>query len=394
MGRRMADTAAHLVVRRRTFDWTGAMARSSIFEFECPKPAVGVAEAGDKKLISEFLALFLRVVQRWYKDKAKQAGFLDGQGGSVSFIQRFGSSLNVTPHFHCAVLDGVYVLDGDSGEPRFIPAPTPTDEEIKKVSETVARRALRLLEKRGVIGDADLQDPLYDDSPTLAGITAASVQSMIATGDRAGLPVRRVLSDPAQGVRTALLCYVSRGFSLHAARTIRADDRAGLESLCSYVTRPPLAAGSLEKVSEDKFVFKLKTPWSDGTTFLILSAHELLEKLAAIVPPKRSNNTRYHGVLAPNSNLRPFVVPASSGEKKDDDRMKTGSTKYRLTWSALLARIFNIQVDTCSCGGKMKIIAFITDPASIRRYLEGEGLPADPPSIAPARPPPQSEFDY
>ncbi len=74
-----------------------------------------------------------------------------------------------------------------------------------------------------------------------------------------------------------LLFLLTKKASLHAARTIRAEDRAGLESLCSYVTRPPLAAGSLEKVSEDKFVFKLKTPWSDGTTFLILSAHELLE---------------------------------------------------------------------------------------------------------------------
>ncbi len=241
----------------------------------------------------------------------------------------------------------------------------------------------------------NLMDPLYDESPTLAGITAASVQNMIATGDRAGLPVRRVLSDPAQGVRTAPLCYVSRGFSLHAARTIRADDRAGLENLCSYVTRPPLAAGSLEKVGDDKFVFKLKTPWSDGTAFLILSAHEVLEKLAAIVPPRRSNNTRYHGVLAPNSKLRSQVVPASPDEEVNDNRKKTGSTRYRLKWSALLARIFQIQVDICpDCGGHMTILAFITEPESIRRYLKGVGLPTEPPAIAAARPPPQAEFDF
>jgi len=240
-------------------------------------------------------------------------------------------------------------------------------------------------------------DPLYDESPTLAGITAASVQNMIATGDRAGLPVRRVLSDPAQGIRTAPLCFVSRGFSLHAARTISAEDRAGLESLCSYVTRPPLAAGSLEKVADDKYVFKLKTSWSDGTTHLILSAHELLEKLSAIVPPPRTNNTRYHGVLAPNSKLRSQIVPASIDENKDenDDRKKPGSTKYRLSWSALLARIFQVDVSVCpACSGKMKIIAFITDPADVRRYLKGEGLPTEAPPIAAARPPPQLEFDY
>jgi len=89
------------------------------------------------------------------------------------------------------------------------------------------------------------------------------------------------------------------------------------------------------------------------------------------------------------------VVPASSDEDKDDDRKKTGSTRYRLTWSALLARIFQVDVSVCSaCGGRMKIIAFITEPDSVRRYLEGVGLPATAPLIAPARPPPQEEFDF
>ncbi|MCP4602383.1 MAG: hypothetical protein GY847_18020 [Proteobacteria bacterium] len=60
---------------------------------------------------------------------------------------------------------------------------------------------------------------------------------------------------------------------VHAARRVKADDRTGLEQLCSYVTRPPLAAGSLEKVSDDKFIFKMKRSWDDGTSHIILSAN-------------------------------------------------------------------------------------------------------------------------
>ena len=57
--------------------------------------------------------------------------------------------------------------------------------------------------------------------------------------------------------------------------------------------------------------------------------------------------------------------------------------------------VFKFQVDLCPAwGGKMKIIAFIIDPASIRRYLEGVGLPTEAPPKAPARSPPQAEFDY
>jgi hypothetical protein len=120
----------------------------------------------------------------------------------------------------------------DTEQPFFYEAPSPTDEDIQHVTETVAERVLRLLHRRGVIGDQDLYDPFSDENPLLAGMTAASVRGMIATGDRAGLPIRRVLSDPAKGIRTSHLCYASRGFSLHAARRVEADDRAGLEQLC------------------------------------------------------------------------------------------------------------------------------------------------------------------
>jgi hypothetical protein len=98
-------------------------------------------------------------------------------------------------------------------------------------------------------------------------------------------------------------------------------------------------------------------------------------------------------LLAPHSKQRARVVPAKAAEPSEE-RKKSGSTKYRLIWSALLARVFQIDVSVCPvCQGKMKIIAFITDPASVRRYLEGEGLPTETPAIAPAGPPPQLEFD-
>ena len=74
---------------------------------------------------------------------------------------------------------------------------------VKSIVETTAHRVIRLLERRGIL-DGDQLDPLVEESPILAGVTAASVQGMIATGERAGMRVRRVLSDPAQrkgGVR-------------------------------------------------------------------------------------------------------------------------------------------------------------------------------------------------
>jgi hypothetical protein len=57
----------------------------------------------------------------------------------------------------------------------------------------------------------------------------------------------------------------------------------------------------------------LKKPYSDGTSHLVFSPMEFLEKLA-LVPPPRAHLTRFHGVLAPHSKIRSKVVP--KGEAK------------------------------------------------------------------------------
>ena len=43
---------------------------------------------------------------------------------------------------------------------------------------------------------------------------------------------------------------------------------------------------------------------------------------------------------------------------------------------------------------RQKLIAALTNTDAIRTYLTGVGLPADPPVIAPARPPPQPELEF
>ena len=61
------------------------------------------------------------------------------------------------------------------------------------------------------------------------------------------------------------------------ATRIDDHDRAGLERLIRYATRPPLAAGRLQIVDDERLTFRLKTPWSDATTQLVLSPLELSE---------------------------------------------------------------------------------------------------------------------
>jgi hypothetical protein len=144
----------------------------------------------------------------------------------------------------------------------------------------------------------------------LAGIVGASVQGRVALGSRAGARVRR-LGDArdtptvtSRGPRQAHL----EGFDLHANVWVSANDRAGLERLCRYVLRPPLAQERLRLRADGRVVVELKTAWHDGTTHLVFEPLEFLERLASITPQPETNLLICHGVLAPPARWRERAV--------------------------------------------------------------------------------------
>jgi hypothetical protein len=121
---------------------------------------------------------------------------------------------------------------------------------------------------------------------------------------------------------------------------------------------------------------------------------------AALVPPPRQNLVRYHGVLAPACPDRAQIVPgpseltATACEHDDGDGESGGRQRHLVAWSKLLACVFQADVTECpACGGQLKIVAALTDPALVRRYLQGVGLPARAPPVSPARLGRQRELD-
>ncbi len=272
--------------------------------------------AWDGALVSTVLAVFLRVVQGWYRRQAKAQGYRGGRCGSVTFVQRFGSSINLNPHMHVLMLDGVYVR-GDEGVPFFVPAPTLIDDDVRTIVETTAQRVVRLCQRRGLFEEGST-DPLWEQEPLLAQISAASVQGMVATGDRAGRKVRRRLTDPEDGVRSGALCYASRGFSLHAATRIDATDRRRLERLCRFVIRPPVASGRLRFVNEQTLVFSLKTHWAEWYVPVGAVADRIAGKIgrpraaAAAQPGALPRGKRSAGSPAPACPDRDQIVPGPS----------------------------------------------------------------------------------
>ena len=121
-----------------------------------------------------------------------------------------------------------------------------------------------------------------------------------------------------------------------------------------------------------------KTPYRDGTTHVIFEPEDFIARLAALVPKPRAHLTRYHGVFAPASPDRPRVVPgtraAAVNDANDFGEPSATARQRSLTWAQRLMRLFAIDIQICRrCGGRLRVIASIEDPAVIERILEHLG---------------------
>ena len=112
--------------------------------------------------------------------------------------------------------------------------------------------------------------------------------------------------------------------SLHADVSVPSRDRKRLERLARYVLRSPVALDRLEALADGRLAYRLKTPWRDGTTHVLMERHELLERLTPLIPPPRAHQLRYHGILAPCASGRNQVVPgarvATGAASADEER--------------------------------------------------------------------------
>ena len=165
-----------------------------------------------------------------------------------------------------------------------------------------------------------------------------------------------------------------------------AEERSKLEKLCRYITRPALANERITINDQGQVILKLKSAWSDGTSHLVMSAQEFMQRLAALVPRPRLHLTRYHGVLAPNAKWRSLIVPDLAVEEPDtelqsanvqaDVQSDTNADEgkplraKRYSWAKLLQRVFAIDMAHCPhCGANLRIIAAIVEQGVTNKIL-------------------------
>jgi len=344
----------------------------------------------NRKLFAKIHSIVIKEMHRYYISKAKLNGIKNPYPGSISFTQRAGSALNLNPHFHVLLLDGVYAEV--NGIVRFRNIDAITDDEVAWLCENIAKKVMKhlikegYLDKDGEVVQNPMMDELFQENEAITTAAYASIAGKIAFGPNAGKYVTKIGSGfgyfeevpLAKGKR----CYSVNGFSLHCNTSTNTHARDHLEKLIEYIARGPLSNERLEITDDGKVRLQLKTPWRDGTAHLLLSPHEFLEKLAAIIPPPKSHLVRWGGVFAANSPFRKKII-LKPEEKKGFDFQDGKKKRMNKTWSLMLARVFKLDVLKCDCGGDLTPLGAVQDPDEVKRYLKHKNMEYHPPPRGP-----------
>lgn len=239
------------------------------------------------------------------------------------------------------VLDGAYATGSDAAQaPLFRRVPASTAAQFQRLQERIGR----YLERQGLL----VRDPEHD----YLQLDALDEES--------------ACMDSLLGHSITYRIAIGRHVSVWAG----ANDRAKLERIYRYLARPAVSNERIELTECGHVRYTLKTPYRDGTTHVYFNPLDFMARLAALAPKPLVILTRYHGVFAPNSQLRSQVTLSGRCKRSAQTPQSTAERHQAMTWAQRPKRVFRINLSRCECGGKLRILASIEDPTTIHRILE------------------------
>jgi hypothetical protein len=283
----MADLSCHLVDRVLP----AVPYRQWVVSFP---PPLRYLLAYDAELLSRTLACFIAAIAHWQRHEAKKryglSSVRDSVTAAVTVVQRFGSALELNVHLHSLCPDGVWEVRGDTLV--FRKLGRPSEEELHDIGWRACLGVIAHLRVQGRWVDEDLDlrdDDLHNRDPLLAELYAASIRGRLLFGDDRGSRVMVLGRGPDLRTPDDLARPEASGraycFDVHAAVSVSGDDRKGRERLCRYLCRPAAALDRFEERPDGRVSVRLKRPWRDGTTHVVLTPLQLVERLVALIPP-------------------------------------------------------------------------------------------------------------
>jgi hypothetical protein len=166
VGRRAADSAAHLI------DHVLPDAHYRQWTFSLPR-WLRIPMAKDTRFLSAVLRELVRALFAYQRKRARALGIARPQPAAFTWIQRFGSLLQMNPHFHLTCVDGVFVEQAD-GNARLYDLPPPCDDDVLAVLSRAATRIVAMIRRTD---DAEDDSEDHDDESTMA-MDAACAQAL------------------------------------------------------------------------------------------------------------------------------------------------------------------------------------------------------------------------
>lgn len=275
----MSEEAAFLV------DMVLPKSRYRQWTFTFPWP-IRRLMARDYTLLTAILTLVIRALYAYQRRMARRAGHRGAKCASVTFVQRaFGGALNANVHLHVLAPDAVF-MPGETEDDvlRMVPLPVPEDKEILGILQKVVRRVSALVQKRCGLDDDLGLEPETDVLDGAIDEAMRNVPRLPWTADDEE-PSDEAPQGSPNACRTGKRAMRLEGFSLHANTAVAADNRFGLEKLCSYGMRPPFAHERLSLTEDGRVRLELKRPWptADGASALIFATVRPSDPLSWLV---------------------------------------------------------------------------------------------------------------
>jgi hypothetical protein len=258
---------------------------------------------------------------------AAVAGEVDGfRTGMVVAVQTAGDTLGLNPHLHALVPRGGWASDGTWAPIPFL--------DPDAAEQLFRHKVLSFLKAEGLLSE-----------------------------ERAAL----------------LLSWQHHtGFSVDGSVKVEPEDGAGLERLARYIMRPPVSLDRMrwnQGAAEVAYTLKPKDGRPAGQESL--DPLDFLARLIAHVPEPRLHLAHYYGWYSNVSRGRrrkggdASLSTAPPARDAADGLSPAERRARRQRWAQLVRRVYEVDPLVCNkCGGEMRIISVILDPAVIKTILD------------------------
>ena len=156
---------------------------------------------------------------------------------------------------------------------------------------------------------------------------------------------------------------------------------------------------ALQRLDDGSLVVETPPDTKTGATSMTLDPLEWIHRITSHIPDPGRHCQRFYGAYSNRGRIRVAPaedqtagVPAAKLPERDHSDC---SREARSTWARLIKKIFEADPLLCKCGGRMRIVSFITDPRVVDRILRhresGRCKTQDP--FEP-RPPPAAVSSY